>query len=42
LPVGESADWLSKLTAIGFVECILLIVTMLIGMMMQTIAGYYH
>ncbi|MDP9010987.1 MAG: hypothetical protein M3N91_20185 [Pseudomonadota bacterium] len=42
LPIGESADWLSKLTAIGFVECILLIVTMVIGMMMQTIAGYYH
>jgi ABC-2 type transport system permease protein len=42
LPIGESGDWLSKLAAIGFVECVLLALTMLIGMMMQTIAGYYH
>jgi hypothetical protein len=42
LPIGESGDWLSKLTAIAFVECILLIVAMLIGMVMQSIAGYYH
>jgi hypothetical protein len=42
LPIGESGDWLSKLAAIGFVECVLLAVTMLIGMLMQSIAGYYH
>ncbi len=29
LPMGESRDWLSKLTAIVFVECILLALTML-------------
>ena len=28
LPIGESSDWLSKLTAIAFVECILLLMTM--------------
>jgi hypothetical protein len=42
LPIGESADWLSKLTAIALVECILLAVTLLIGMLMQALAGYYH
>ena len=42
LPMRESTDWLSKLTAIGFVELVLLTVTMLVGIVMQTIAGYYH
>jgi ABC-2 type transport system permease protein len=42
LPMRESVDWLSKLVAIGFVELVLLTVTMLCGIMMQTIAGYYH
>ena len=42
LPIGESSDWLSKLTAIAFVECILLAITMLVGIVMQSIAGYYH
>jgi len=42
LPIGESSDWLSKLTAIACVECILLIITMLVGMLMQALAGYYH
>jgi hypothetical protein len=42
LPIGESSDWLSKLTAIAVIECILLLLTMLAGMAMQTINGYYH
>lgn len=42
LPVGESVDWLSKLTAIAFVELVLLTVTMLVGISMQALAGYYH
>ena len=42
LPLGETTDWLSKLSAIAFVEIFLLTVTMLTGMAMQTIAGYYH
>jgi hypothetical protein len=42
LPMPESIDWLSKLTAIAFVELVLLTVTMLCGVFMQTVAGYYH
>lgn len=42
LPIGESADWLSRLTAICVVELALLTVTMLVGITMQTISGYYH
>jgi hypothetical protein len=42
LPLAEATDWLSKLTAIAFVEFVLLTVTMLVGMAMQTLAGYTH
>src|SRR6202021_591214 len=42
LPISETTDWLSKLTAIMVVEAVLLAVTMLVGIFMQTIAGYYH
>jgi ABC-2 type transport system permease protein len=42
LPMHETTDWLSKLTAIAFIEIVLLAVTMLVGIVMQTIAGYYH
>jgi len=42
LPVRESTDWLSRLTAVVVVELILLAVAMLVGIFMQTIAGYYH
>jgi len=42
LPMRESTDWLSRLTAVQVVEVILLALTMLIGMVFQTIAGYYH
>src|SRR5580658_8219089 len=42
LPMRESTDWLSRLTAIVVVELILLTVAMLVGMFMQAIAGYYH
>ena len=42
LPMRESTDWLSKLTAIVFVEAILLAITMVVGILMQTIAGYHH
>jgi len=42
LPMSESTDWLSKFTAIALVEAVLLALTMLIGIVMQTIAGYYH
>ncbi|MDP9168993.1 MAG: hypothetical protein M3N54_00125 [Acidobacteriota bacterium] len=42
LPMRESTDWLSRLTAVVVVELILLTVAMLTGMFMQTIAGYYR
>ncbi len=42
LPMSETTDWLSKFTAIALVEIALLAVTMLVGIVMQTIAGYYH
>ena len=42
LPMRESIDWLSRLTAVVVVELFLLAVAMLIGIFMQTIAGYYH
>jgi hypothetical protein len=42
LPVGESIDWLSKLVAIAFVEVVLMTAAMLCGIVMQTVAGYYH
>ncbi|HXY96423.1 MAG TPA: hypothetical protein VEH00_05560, partial [Steroidobacteraceae bacterium] len=42
LPVGGTTDWLSRLTAIAFVELFLFTLAMLVGMLMQTILGYYH
>jgi ABC-2 type transport system permease protein len=42
LPMSETIDWLSKLTAIVLVEAALLAVTMLVGIIMQTVAGYYR
>jgi ABC-2 type transport system permease protein len=42
LPMGESIDWLSKLTAIAFVEFVLLTLAMMCGIVMQAFAGYYH
>jgi ABC-2 type transport system permease protein len=42
LPMKESTDWLSRLTAVVVVELILLAVAMLIGVVMQTFSGYYH
>jgi ABC-2 type transport system permease protein len=42
LPLTVSVDWLSKLVAIAFVQLVLLTVAMLCGVLMQTLAGYYH
>lgn len=42
LPVGETTDWLSKLTALCFVEFAVLAVAGLCGIFMQAIQGYYH
>ena len=42
LPMKESTDWLSKLTALCVVELALLTIAGLCGIIMQTVAGYYH
>jgi hypothetical protein len=42
LPIAETTDWFSKLFALCFVELILLTVTGLCGILMQTVAGYYN
>jgi ABC-2 type transport system permease protein len=42
LPMRESTDWLSRLTAVVVVEIILLAFAGFIGVVMQTMAGYYH
>jgi len=42
LPMGESTDWLSKLTALCMVELALLTVAGFCGIIMQTVAGYFH
>ena len=42
LPIAETTDWFSKLFALCFVEIVLLTVTGLCGILMQTVAGYYH
>jgi ABC-2 type transport system permease protein len=42
LPMGEAADWLSKFTALCMVELALLTVAGLCGIVMQTVAGYFH
>jgi ABC-2 type transport system permease protein len=42
LPMRESIDWLSKLSAIAFVELVLLTLAMICGIVMQAFAGYFH
>ncbi len=42
LPISETTDWFSKLFALCFIEFILLTVTAVCGILMQTVAGYYH
>ena len=40
LPISETTDWFSKLFALCFIEFVLLTITGLCGVLMQTIAGY--
>ncbi len=42
LPISETTDWFSKLTALCFVEFAVLAVAGLCGILMQTVQGYYH
>jgi len=41
LPMRESTDWIAKFLAVNVVEIILLVVAMLCGILMQTIAGFH-
>ncbi len=42
LPMRETTDWLSKFITLAIVEGVLLAVILLCGVIMQTVAGYYH
>ena len=42
LPMRESTDWIAKVLALCFVELILVTVMALCGIIMQTVAGYFH
>ena len=42
LPMRETTDWLSKFFALAIAELILITITMVCGIFMQTLAGYYH
>ncbi|MGI4828142.1 MAG: ABC transporter permease/M1 family aminopeptidase [Janthinobacterium lividum] len=42
LPLRETTDWLGKFTAVVLVELGLLVVSMLCGVFMQTVRGYFH
>ena len=42
LPLRETSDWLSKLTALAFVSLMVLAVTMICGILMQTVMGFYR
>ena len=42
LPLGEGVDWMSKFSALMGVEVLLLLLTMVCCIGMQTILGYYH
>ena len=42
LPLSETPDWLSKLTALAFVALVVLAVTLACGILMQTAMGFFH
>ena len=42
LPLNETTDWLSRFFTLILVEAALLTIAMVSGIIMQTIAGYYH
>jgi ABC-2 type transport system permease protein len=42
LPLKDWADWLSKFAALALVEILLLAIVVLVGMVMQAVAGYFH
>lgn len=42
LPVSEATDWLSKLSALCVVELAMLTIAGICGIIMQSVAGYFH
>ena len=42
LPLKDWADWLSKFAALAIVEMLLLAIVVVVGMVMQAVAGYFH
>jgi len=42
LPLKDWADWLSKFAALAIVELLLLAIVVVVGMVMQAVAGYFH
>jgi len=42
LPLRDWTDWLSKFTALVLVEMLLLSIVVLVGVVMQAVAGYYR
>ena len=42
LPLKDWADWMSKFTTLALMELILLGIVMAVGIIMQTVSGYYH
>jgi ABC-2 type transport system permease protein len=42
LPLRETTDWLSKLFTLLLVQLVLITIIMFCGLIMQTVAGYYH
>ncbi len=42
LPLRDWTDWLSKFTALVIVEIVLLAIAVIVGIIMQTVGGYFH
>ncbi len=42
LPLKDWTDWLSKFTALVIVEAMLLGIVVVVGIVMQSVAGYFH
>ena len=42
LPLRETPDWFSKLAALALVTLVVLVLTMLCGVLMQTVMGFHH
>ncbi len=41
-PLRDWTDWFSKFTALAIAEFLLMSIILLVGVVMQAVAGYYH